>query len=110
MDRLVYIGSNNRLQTTLYKKPTDCQNYLHAKSAHPFSLKKSILYSQALRIKHICSAFEEYRKQSQDLIKRFVEKDYNALTVRKQTEKVNYLDRLLLLKHCKPKHKDAVPF
>ena len=40
LDTLVYIDSKNRLQTTLYKKPTDCQNYLHAKSAHPFSLKK----------------------------------------------------------------------
>ena len=39
---LVYIESNKRLQTTLDKKPTDCQNYLHAKSAHPLSLKKSI--------------------------------------------------------------------
>ena len=37
---LVYIDSKNRLQNTLYKKPTDCQNYLHAKSSHPFSLKK----------------------------------------------------------------------
>ena len=43
MNTLVYIDSNNRLQTTLYKKPTDCQNYLHAKSAHLFSHKKSIL-------------------------------------------------------------------
>ena len=40
LDTLVYIDSNSRLQTTLYKKSTDCQNYLHAKSAHPFSLKK----------------------------------------------------------------------
>ena len=40
LDTLVYIDSNKRLQTTLYKKPTDCQNYLHGKSAHPFSLKK----------------------------------------------------------------------
>ena len=37
LDTLVYIDSNNRLQTTPYKKPTDCQNYLHAKSAHVFT-------------------------------------------------------------------------
>ena len=30
LDTLVYIDRKNRLQTTLYKKPTDCQNYLHA--------------------------------------------------------------------------------
>ena len=69
LDILVYIDGKNRLHTTLYKKPNDCQNYLHAKSAHPFSLKKGIPYSQALRIKRICSTFEEYRKHSQDLIK-----------------------------------------
>ena len=102
MDTLVYIDSNNRLQTTLYKKPTDCQNYLHAKSAHKFSLKESIPYSQTLRIKRICSTFEEYRKRSQDLIKRFVEKGYNELTVRKQIERVDHLDRSLLLNIVNP--------
>ena len=110
LDTLVYIDSKNRLQTTLYKKPTDCQNYLHAKSAHPFSLKKSIPYSQALRIKCICSTFEEYRKHSQDLIKRFVEKGYNESIVRKQIERNDHLDKSLLLKHCKPKRKDSIPF
>ena len=106
----MYIDSNNTLQTILYKKPTECQNYLHAKSAHPFSLKNSIPYSQALIIKYICSSFEEYRKHSQDLIKRFVEKDYNESTARKQIERVDHIDRSLLLKHCKPKRKDSIPF
>ena len=105
----VYIDSKNRLLTTLYKKPTDCQNYLHAKSVHSFSLKKSIPYSQALRIKRICSTFEEYRKHSQGLIKRF-ETGYDESTVRKQIERVDHLDRSLLLKNCKPKRKDSIPF
>ena len=39
LDTLVYEGHNKRLQTKLYKKPTDGQHYLHAKSAHPLSLK-----------------------------------------------------------------------
>ena len=39
-DTLVYKYINSRLHTSLYEKPNDCQNYLHAKSAHPFSLKK----------------------------------------------------------------------
>ena len=110
LDTLVYIDSKNRLQTTLYKKPTDCQNYLHAKSAHPFSLKKSIPYSQALRIKRICSTFEEYRKHSQNLIKRFVEQSYNESSVRKRNERVDHLDRSLLSKNGKPKRKDSIPF
>ena len=70
----------------------------------------SIPYSQALRIKHICSTFEEYRKHSRDLIKRFVEKGFNELTVRKQIKRIDHLDRSLLLKQYKPKRKDTIPF
>ena len=69
LDTLVYVDSKNRLQTTIYKKPTDCQNFLRAKSAQPFSLKKSIPYSQALRIKRVCLTSVEYREHYQDLIK-----------------------------------------
>ena len=72
LDTLVYNDHNKRLQTTLNKKPTDCQNFLHAKSAHPSSLKKSISYSQALRIKRVCSAFDKYKKHSNDLVKEIV--------------------------------------
>ena len=43
---LICKDHNNRLQTTLYKKASGRQNYLHAKSKHPLSLKKTIPYSQ----------------------------------------------------------------
>ena len=45
---------NNKLRTKLYVKPTDGQSYLHSKSEHPNSNKKSIAYSQALRFNKIC--------------------------------------------------------
>ena len=65
--------------------------------------------AKALRIKRIYSTFQEYRKHSQELIKRFVEKGYNESTVTKQSERVDHLDRSLFLKHCKPKRKDSIP-
>ena len=40
---------DNKLRTKVYVKPTDRQSYLHSKSEHPNSTKKSITYSQALR-------------------------------------------------------------
>ena len=52
----------------------------------------------------------QYRKHSQDLIKRFIEKGYNESTVRRQVERTEHLDRLLLLKHPKPKRQDTIPF
>ena len=51
LDTLVYKDHNNRLQTALYKKPTDCENYLHAKSAYPLSLKKSISLQPSIKNK-----------------------------------------------------------
>ena len=48
LDTLVYIDQQNKLQTTLFRKSSDRQNFLNAKLEHPYSLKKSIPYSQAL--------------------------------------------------------------
>lgn len=42
-------------QTGLYGKPTDSHQYLQANSCHPCHRKKVILYSQALKLNHICS-------------------------------------------------------
>ena len=42
LDMLIYKDKNNTLQTTLYRKPTDQQSYIHAHSDHPKSLKRSI--------------------------------------------------------------------
>ena len=53
LETLVHIYQQNKLQTTLFQKSSDLQNFLNAKSKHPYSLKKSILYSQALRTQRI---------------------------------------------------------
>ena len=69
LNTLLYKDHNNRFQTTLYKNPTDRQNYIQVKSALPLSLKNSIPCSQALKIKCVCSTFDEYKKHSNDLVK-----------------------------------------
>ena len=51
LDTTVYIDKNNQLQTKLYRKPTDRQNYLHQTSHHPEKRKTNIPFSQALRIR-----------------------------------------------------------
>ena len=52
-------GTN--IHTGIYTKSTDRHGYLHYKSFHPIHIKKSIVYSQFIRYKRICSdkfAFE----------------------------------------------------
>ena len=84
LDTLVYIDQQNKLQTTLFRKSSDRQNFLNAKSEHPYSLKKSIPYSQALRIRRICSTFQEYHSHSRKLIEQFVKKGYKKDIVTQQ--------------------------
>ena len=81
LDTLVYIDQQNKLQTTLFQKSSDRQNFLNAKSKHPYSLKKSIPYSQALQIRQICSTFQEYHSHSRKLAEEFVKKGYKKNVV-----------------------------
>ena len=74
---MVYKNRENNLETTLYRKPTDQQSYLHAKSEYPSALKSSIAYSQALRLKTISSTKNEYQRNCAVMTQKFLERKYN---------------------------------
>ena len=48
------------LETDLYCKPTDTDQYLQKTSCLPGHVKRAIPYSQALRIRRICSDEEKF--------------------------------------------------
>ena len=72
-------------------------------------LKKSIPYSQALRIKLVCSTLDEYKKHSNELVNRFVE-IYKENIIWNQIEKVNNLERSTLLNKTNAVRKNVIPF
>ena len=51
---------DQELETTLYVKPTDRNNYLPFDSAHPYHCKKGLPYGQFLRIRRICSTEKDF--------------------------------------------------
>ena len=55
----------NGLTTDLFVKPTDKHQYLHSTSCHPRHCKTSIAYSQALRLRRICSNDSDFLGHSQ---------------------------------------------
>ena len=55
------------LQTHLYCKWTDTHQFLHFRSCHHYSYKKSIPYGQAIRMKRICSNEEKLSSRLEDL-------------------------------------------
>ena len=64
--------STGKFLTTLYRKEIDRQSNCHQKSEHPETLKRSIPYSQALRLKRICITKEYFTEKSKALTKRLV--------------------------------------
>ena len=75
LDTLVKIV-DNQIVSDLYCKPTDSHNYLLYSSAHPSSCKRSIPYSQFLRIRRICSDIKDFDKHAVDFAGYFLKRDY----------------------------------
>ena len=58
LDINVKLDAQGIFHTDLYIKPTDTRQFLLASSCHPGHVKRSIPYSQAIRILRICSDHE----------------------------------------------------
>ena len=50
-----------KIKTDLYIKETDRHQYLHYSSSYPSHTKRSIVFSQTLRMKRICSKEEDFK-------------------------------------------------
>ena len=96
LDTTVKITSNNELVTTLHKKETDRNTFLHRKSYHPPSIKKSIPYSHALRISRICSDDNDYHKQLEELKDRFIQRGYREKEIIDQLNKATQHNRNII--------------
>ena len=99
------IKKGNQLVTDLYIKPTDTHQYLHASSCHVFHSKKSIPYSQALRLNRIYSENSFFNKRCNDLEIWLKERGYSDKLVRKQILKARKFSRTELLNNQR-KNKD----
>ena len=86
-----------KLSTSVYRKPTDRNNFLHFSSYHPPGLKRSLPYSQLLRTKRICSSEVTYERQANDLCDRFKTKGYTSKLLHMNREKAQSRERSGLL-------------
>lgn len=77
----------DKLSTDLYRKPTDRNTLLHGKSFHPTNLKKSLPISQLSRVRRICSSEDSYAKHSDDMVKRFRDREYQEDWVQNAVER-----------------------
>ena len=92
LDTEVYI-KNNKLYTKIYRKKKDRQTFFNINSEHPKSLKAIIPYSQALRIKRICSKTTDFEHHLQELKEKLLNQGYNKKSIDQQFSKVKTIDR-----------------
>ena len=101
LDVSVSKEEDGTLLTDLYTKPTDTHQYLHWTSCHPYYCKKSIPYSQTLRLGRICSDRGKFDKRCKDLENWLCERGYNRAMVKDQITSARRFSRDELLNKAK---------
>ena len=92
---------DKKLRTKVYVKPTDRQSYLHSKSEHPNSTKKSIAYSQALRFNKICYNRSDLHNNCKRLLNTLTKRGYNKKDTTTQINRAISIPRNELLNKIK---------
>ena len=72
---------NGKIETDLYRKPTDRNQYLLPSSCHPNDCIRNIPFSLALRIVKICSNVENRNKRCEELKQMLMEREYDEAVV-----------------------------
>ena len=80
--------TTGNISTDVYQKPTETHPYLHWTSAHPPHLKYSIPYSQALRLRRICSSTGTLKQRTREYSNFFVACGYQKGRVLAEMRKV----------------------
>ena len=81
------------LTTSIHYKETDSHSYLTYTSSHPFRCKNSVLYSQFLRLKRICSDENDYKTKSKEMASFFLQRDYPPAVVDRALQHVDSIPR-----------------
>ena len=112
LDVTITKDKEGNLITDLYTKPTDSHLYLHYSSFHPRHQEESLPYSQALRLRRICSTDSLYKTTSQNMLQNFIHRGYPIQLVRSAIEKAlsKNQDELLQPKDSATSQKTILPF
>ena len=98
-----------KIETDLYRKETDRNQYLLPSSCHPKQTTKSIPVSLGLRIVRNCSRIEQRNQRLGELKGQLLDRGYNSEMVDTALEKVKLIPREKALKKKKKSNKSQRP-
>ncbi|XP_059571208.1 uncharacterized protein LOC132244181 [Alligator mississippiensis] len=98
LDTMISI-QKGKIQTTVYKKPTDQHTYLHRTSNHPKHTKKSVIYSQALRSHRICTEEHTRDRHLTNLKMAFTQQGHSSRERDRTFERATRIPREELLQY-----------
>ena len=71
-------------------KPTDRHQYLHYLSSHPEYTKRSIVYSQTLRVNRLCSLKKDTNSHKLNMREWFIKRGYPESATEKEMKRVRF--------------------
>ena len=90
---LKFTLTDNKLQTTVYSKPTDSHLYLQADSCHHLPSILGIQKGIALRLRRICLTDEEYNNKSKEYKAYLIGRGYKLKNIEKSFNDVLNMSR-----------------
>ena len=93
LDTTVFVNKVQKLESSLYVKPTDICSLLHKQSFHPETRKQSVIYSQALRYRRIITNNETLETKLEQLKINLIKRGYSIQEINQQFQKVKQLSQ-----------------
>jgi len=93
---------NGSIRVAPYIKPTDKRLYVRHDSNHPSHQKNNIAYSQALRLRRICSEEEDYTTHTNLLKEAMIKRGYEENKIQPKIDLCKKMNRDTLLDTTQP--------
>ena len=90
--------NGTKIETDLFIKPTDAQQFLNRRSDHPPHMFKAIPYSQMRRTVVICSNPDKRNSAIEHMSQKFLNSGYNEKEIAQAKERIMKLERKDVLK------------
>ena len=85
--------SDGNILTDLYVKPTNRHQFLHYTSSHPSHIKRSIVFSQVLRVSRICSKKSVFLKYLEKMKSWFLVRGYPEDLIESEMKKIKFASK-----------------